>query len=216
MGGFERAISDAVLQLFCAKITLVKNRRWELPMRIKGSIVVAAFLFLHPLSSIHAERRPIGAGIDPIYSRWLTAKAACDQPGPWTLSKSAACDRWYQVTEEMQRNGWCYGGTAAREPWHICTTGDQQAQAENNAGMARGAELDRRESLAIRQMSPADLALYRIWLRTYRPCREEVRGSDCAAAGRSQRTLNKHGWCRYSPISAAEERWHRCRPGDIG
>jgi hypothetical protein len=90
----------------------------------------------------------------------------------------------------MQRNGWCYGGTAAREPWHICTAVDQRAQVQQNVEIARGAEVDRREALEIRQMRPKDRTQYRIWLKSYGPCRREEIGTDCSSVDRSHKALN--------------------------
>lgn len=184
-------------------------------MKIRKIWATWAILFLFPFSSAHAEWRPIGAGIEPIYLRWLSAKSACDRPGPWTSGKNAACNKWYAVTDEMQRNGWCYGGTAAREPWHICTIGDQQSVAAQNAEMARAAELDRQEAIETKQMSSSDRALYHLWSKSYGPCRDRERGSSCASVERSYKILNSHGWCHFSPLSAVDERWHRCRRGDI-
>lgn len=166
-------------------------------------------------TSGRAEQRPIGQGVDALYSTWLKTDVACQRPGPWTPSKSAVCDRWEKAMDDLRRRGWCYAGTAAREPWHICNAADRRAQASADESVAYGAELDRREALAIRAMTPADRILYRRWNALYGPCSDYAKKAVCGDLERAGTLLNRHGWCRYSPISAVEERWHRCRPGDI-
>lgn len=181
---------------------------------MKALYLILAGVAVFAFDPAHAEQRPIGAGIAPLYARWQATKAECDRPGPWTRVKNASCNRWYAATDDMARHGWCYGGTASREPWHICNADDRRAQEQADASMAANAEQDRIEAIAIRSMSPADQALYRRWVALVSPCENGVVGSDCRAVGRIARALNQHGWCRYSPIGRAQEYWHRCRPGD--
>lgn len=175
---------------------------------------ILAGLLMFSAGVAFAEQRPIGAGVAPLYAHWLSTMAQCDRPGPWTSAKSTACDRWEEATNDMARHGWCFGGTAAPEPWHICNDADRRTQAQADASMAASAEMDRKEAIAIRGMSPADRTLYKHWEALDPPCEDGVVGADCRAIVHIERALNKHGWCRYSPISRAEEFWHRCRPGD--
>ena len=170
-----------------------------------------AGIWLATASLAQAEQRPLGAGIAPLYAHWLSTKAQCDRHGAWTMTKNTACDRWYEATDDLARHGWCFGGTAALEPWHICNADDSRSAAQT---MAANSAFAQREANVIRAMSPPDRVLYKQWATLDRPCEAEVTNIDCRGLVRIERTLNMHGWCRFSPISRADEFWHRCLPGD--
>jgi hypothetical protein len=173
--------------------------------------MIAASLSLLAASAAFAEQRPIGLEVAPLYAKWLSIKAQCERHGPWTNAKNTACNQWYEATDNLARHGWCFGGSAAREPWHICNADDRHAEAQ---AMAANADFARKETNVLRAMSPADRLLYRRWAALDRPCEDGVVNTDCRGVATIERKLKSHGWCRYSPISHADEFWHRCLPGD--
>jgi len=178
--------------------------------------VLVAGIALGFAAAVGAEQRPVGEGLSPLYQRWLAAKASCDRGGAWTTAKDKACERWYAATDALEQRGWCYGGTMAREPWRICNAEDRARSNAAAEGVAHAAELDRREALAVRSMSPAAKVLYRRWYGLYGPCSNDPHGRGCASLDRIEAALNQMGWCRDSQLSRADDRWHRCRRGDIG